>query len=177
MFLAIFGANFGAAVFTISWPRRRLRRASAAPATASRAGARSAAEALKTAVDLALPNGAALRVYTVARRFAHVPGASGDERGPHVPTEAEILREMLHTAVADLPAEARALPVFVRGFPDRELVEATRYGVDLLVLGSRAGGPVRRLLHHSVTSAVMREATCPVLISPHDVRAPLTALA
>lgn len=140
-------------------------------------GTRAAAEALRTAVDLALPNGAALRVYTVARRYAHVPGGDGDSRGPGVPTEAEVLRGMLHEAVADLPAEARALPVFLRGFAADELVEASEAGVDLLVLGSRGGGPLRRKLHHSVTSTVMRDAKCPVLISPTGVKAPVASLA
>jgi nucleotide-binding universal stress UspA family protein len=139
-------------------------------------GSSAAEEALKTAVELAVPNGAALRVYAVARKFAHVPGGDGDSRGPGVPTEAEILRETLHKAVAALPAEVRALPVFIRGFPDQELIKAAEYGVDLMVLGSRAGGPVRRLLHHSVTSTVMQYAKCPVLISPASVKAPTEAL-
>lgn len=139
-------------------------------------GTRASAEALKTAVELALPNGAALRVYTVARKYAHVPGGDGDNRGPGMPTEAEVLRGMLHEVVADLPAEARALPVFLRGFAAQELVEASTAGVDLLVLGSRGGGPLRRRLHHSVTSTVMQEAKCPVLISPTGVKAPVAAL-
>lgn len=140
-------------------------------------GTRASSEALKTAVELALPNGAALRVYAVARKYAHVPGGDGDSRGPGVPTEAEVLRRMLHEAVAGLPSEARALPVFMRGFAAQKLVEASDAGVDLLVLGSRGGGPLRRKLHHSVTSTVMRDAKCPVLISPAGVRAPVAALA
>jgi nucleotide-binding universal stress UspA family protein len=140
-------------------------------------GTHASKEALKTAVDLAISNGAALRVYTVARRYAHVPGGDGDSRGPGVPTEAEVMREMLHEAVAALPSEVRALPVFLRGFAAEELVEASEAGVDLLVLGSRGGGPLRRMLHHSVTSAVMQRAKCPVLISPAGVKAPAAALA
>ncbi|HET9185981.1 MAG TPA: universal stress protein [Solirubrobacterales bacterium] len=132
-------------------------------------------EALKTAVDLAVPNGAALRVYTVARKYAQAPG--GDGREPEVPTEAEVLRGMLHEVVATLPPEVRALPVFLRGFAADELVEASEAGVDLLVLGSRGGGPIRRLLHHSVTSAVIQRVKCPVLISPTGVKAPTAALA
>jgi nucleotide-binding universal stress UspA family protein len=139
-------------------------------------GTRASAEALKAAVELALPNGAALRVYTVARKYAHVPGGDDDNRGPGAPTEAEVMRGMLHEAVADLPSEARALPVFLRGFAAQELVEASEAGVDLLVLGSRGGGPVRRRLHHSVTSTVMQDAKCPVLISPTGVKAPTEAL-
>lgn len=139
-------------------------------------GTQASGEALKTAAKLALSNGAALRVYTVARRYAHVPGGDGDSRGPGAPTEAEVLRAMLHEAVVALPGEARALPVFLRGSAAEKLVEASGVGVDLLVLGSRGGGPLRRKLHHSVTSTVMREAKCPVLISPTGVRAPTEAL-
>ncbi len=140
-------------------------------------GSDAALEALRAAADLALANGAALRVYTIARRYAHVPGASGDERGPGVPTEAEVLRGMLNDAVNDLAAATRALPVFLRGFAADELVDATKLGVDLLVLGSRRGGPLRRKLHHSVTSAVMQRTGCPVLISPTGVTAARPALA
>jgi len=139
-------------------------------------GSFGAKQALETAVGLALPNGAALRVYTVAPTFAHLPGGDGDSRGPNVPTEAEVLRQLLHEAVAKLPAEVRALPVFIRGEPANELVKATAAGVDLLVLGGRGGGPLRRLLHHSVTSTVVREASCPVMISPTGVKAPTAAL-
>lgn len=139
-------------------------------------GTAAAGEALGLATELALRNGAALRVYTVARNYPHAPGASGDDRGPGVPTEAELLRERLHDAVADLPAEVRALPVFLRGFAADELIEAVHAGVDLLVLGSRGGGPVRRAFHRSVSSAVMHRARCPVLISPTGVKAPAAAL-
>ncbi|HEX3239541.1 MAG TPA: universal stress protein [Solirubrobacterales bacterium] len=140
-------------------------------------GSGAAEEALKTAVDLAIPNRAALRVYTVARKFPHVPGANGDSRGPGVPTEAEVLRGMLHEAVAELPSEARALPVFMRGFADDMVIEAVETGVDLLVLGSRAGGPLRRKAHHSITSSVIQRACCPVLIAPSGIKTPEAALA
>lgn len=137
-------------------------------------GTRAAGEALKIAADLAISNGAALRVYTVARNYAQLPGADGHNRGPNVPTEAEVLRQALHDAVADLPPEARAQPIFMRGFAATELIGAARLGVDLLVLGSREGGPIRRSFHHSVSNAVMAEASCPVLISPSGVTAPVS---
>lgn len=115
-----------------------------------------AEEALGTAAQLAVDSGAALRVYTVAPRHA----------------EPETLRAALHEAVSELPAEARALPVFLRGDPAEELVKASREGVDLLVLGSRDGGPLRRMLHGSVTSSVMLRVSCPLLISPAGVTSP-----
>jgi nucleotide-binding universal stress UspA family protein len=140
-------------------------------------GSRAAREALDMAVELAVPNGAALRVYTVARNFAHSPAANATGQTAGLPTEAEVLREQLHEAVAALPAEARALPVFLHGTPAVELIAAAEMGVDLLVLGARRGGPVRRALHGSVSSAVMLEASCPVLISPSGVKARQAALA
>lgn len=139
-------------------------------------GSRAAYEALDVATELAVANSAALRVYAVARRYAHPPAADASGHVPGVPTEAEALREQLHEAIAYLPAEARALPVFLRGIPATELIVAAELGVDMLVLGSRSGGPVRRALHGSVSSAVLQEATCPVLISPTGVKAPSAAL-
>jgi nucleotide-binding universal stress UspA family protein len=139
-------------------------------------GSRAAAEALRIAADLAAPNGAALRVYTVVRKYAQPPGTNAVGTGG-MPTEAEALNLALHDAVRDLPPEVRAQPVFIRGFPALELIDAVKLGVDLLVLGSRGGGPIRRAFHHSVSDAILAEANCPVLISPSGVRAPAPALA
>lgn len=130
---------------------------------------RAARTALATAADLALAGGAALRVYTVARR---TPGLHPDEsagRPTTAPSEAEALRQALQKAVAELPREARALPVFLRGDPATELIDAVANGVDILVLGSRAGGPIRRALQGSVTNAVLDMVHCPVLICPTAV--------
>jgi nucleotide-binding universal stress UspA family protein len=134
-------------------------------------GSHAAREALEAAVELALHNGAALRVYTVARNYTRPPAAGAGGQMPGLPSEAQALRDLLHDAVAGLPTEARALPVFLRGNPATELIGATEAGVDLLVLGSRPGGPLRRTLHSSISNAVTSEAICPVLICPAGVRA------
>ncbi|HWA54726.1 MAG TPA: universal stress protein [Solirubrobacterales bacterium] len=135
-------------------------------------GSTAAQGALDLATELALKAGAALRVYAVARKYATPPGADASGHVPGIPSEAEVLREQLHEAVACLPTEVRALPVFMRGAAAFELTRAIELGVDLLVLGSRPGGPMRRALHASVSSAVLLEARCPVLISPGRVSAP-----
>ncbi len=140
-------------------------------------GSPAAHRALDIAAELAIANGAALRVYAVARKYAHPPAADASGHVPGPPTEAESLREQLHEAVAYLPSETRALPVFLRGIAAIELIGAVELGVDLLVLGSRPGGPIRRTLHGSVSNAVLQEATCPVLISPVGVKAPQASLA
>jgi len=134
-------------------------------------GSHVAREALDAAVELALPNGAALRVYTVARNYAHPPTAAAGAQMPGMPSEAQALRDLLHETVAELPSEARALPVFLRGNPATELIRAVEVGVDMLVLGSRPGGPLRRTLHGSVSNTIIAETTCPVLICPAGVRA------
>jgi nucleotide-binding universal stress UspA family protein len=135
-------------------------------------GSHAADEALKIAANLAIHNGAALRVYTVALKRPQMPGGGGDPRGSGLPAEVEFLRQALHDAVAKLPPETRPLPVFMRGFAANELIDAAKLGVDLLVLGSRGGGPIRRTFRHSISNAVLAEASCPVLISPSGVEAP-----
>ncbi len=56
----------------------------------------------------------------------------------------------------------------IRGDPTRILVERSK-DLDLLVLGSRAYGPLRHVLLGSVSAHAMREAKCPVLVVPRGV--------
>jgi nucleotide-binding universal stress UspA family protein len=138
-------------------------------------GSAAAHGALELAADLATHNGAALRVYAVAPRITTHPGALQSQQ-PGTRSNAERLRDQLHDAVADLPSEARALPVFLWGAPSIELVAAAENGVDMMVLGSRGGRRMQRALG-SVAGTLMQEAPCPVLISPASVKAPTPALA
>jgi nucleotide-binding universal stress UspA family protein len=119
--------------------------------------------ALEEAGRLASKFGASLRVIGVATPVPAMGTAAaaqaGAEAGPDFQTQ-------LNDAVANLPPELRPLPVFERGDPVEKLLEAAEMGVDLLVLGSRGFGPVMRLLIGSVSSRVIREAPCPVLVVP-----------
>jgi nucleotide-binding universal stress UspA family protein len=119
--------------------------------------------ALDEAARLAAKFGGSLRVIGVATPVpAMGAGAAvqaGAEAGPDFQTQ-------LNNAVAELPPELRALPVFERGDPVQKLLEAAEMGVDLLVLGSRGFGPVMRLLIGSISSRVIRKAPCPVLVVP-----------
>jgi nucleotide-binding universal stress UspA family protein len=118
--------------------------------------------ALEEAAALAFKFGGSLRVIGVATpapAMAAAAAAQSADSGPDFQTR-------LNDAVAELPAELRALPVFERGDPVQKLLEAAEMGVDLLVLGSRGFGPVMRLLIGSVSSRVIREAPCPVLVVP-----------
>jgi nucleotide-binding universal stress UspA family protein len=119
--------------------------------------------ALEEAAKLALKFGGSLRVVGVGTPVPAMGAAAaaqaGAEAGPDFQTQ-------LNEAVAQLPPELRALPVYERGDPVQKLLEAAEMGVDLLVLGSRGFGPVMRLLIGSVSSRVIREAPCPVLVVP-----------
>jgi|SRR5829696_5052437 len=119
--------------------------------------------ALDEAAVLARKFGASMKVIGVMTPVpamgAAAAASAGAEAGPDFQTR-------LHEAVADLPTELRALPVFERGDPVTKLLEAAEVGVDLLVLGSRGFGPVLRLLIGSVSSRVIRGAPCPVMVVP-----------
>jgi nucleotide-binding universal stress UspA family protein len=53
----------------------------------------------------------------------------------------------------------------IRGDPSGVLIERSS-NLDILMLGSRAYGPLRHVLLGSVSARVMREAHCPVLVVP-----------
>jgi nucleotide-binding universal stress UspA family protein len=119
--------------------------------------------ALEEAARLASRFGASLRVIGVATPVPAMGAAAAAQAGAEAGPD---FQSQLNNAVAGLPPELRALPVFERGDPVRKLLECAEMGVDLLVLGSRGFGPVMRLLIGSVSSRVIREAPCPVLVVP-----------
>lgn len=81
--------------------------------------------------------------------------------------KAEVAERAEHAAT-DL---SDGVPVHTRtisGIPAEVLIERTNE-LDLLVLGSRAYGPLRHALLGSVSAMVMRRAHCPVLVLPRGV--------
>ena len=80
------------------------------------------------------------------------------------PREYE-LQTALDQAVSEPPAGVEAKQSLLHGDPPAELLGAAG-DLDLLVLGSRAYGPVRRTLLGSVSAEVMRSAPCCVLVLP-----------
>jgi nucleotide-binding universal stress UspA family protein len=118
--------------------------------------------ALDEAARLATKFGGSLRVIGV---IPPVPPAAA-AAAARVEVAGPDFETRLRDAVAELPPELRALPVIEHGDPVRKLIEDAGTGVDLLVLGSRGFGPLMRLLVGSVSSRVIREAPCPVLVVP-----------
>lgn len=74
-------------------------------------------------------------------------------------------RASVERAVAKLDPGPPVYTQTIRDDPCETLVEQSD-GLDLLVLGSRAYGPLRHVLLGSVSAPVMREAHCPVLVVP-----------
>ncbi len=132
---------------------------------------RQADAALRAATELALHEGAALRLIAV------VDGAGFGTFGVHGGFGhgyAEILGDLreetsacLTEALRALPPEVRAQGVLREGDVAAELVEQSQT-LDLLVAGSRGYGPLGRAILGGVSSRVVREAACPVLVIPDD---------
>ena len=144
--------------------------------------------ALRAAHALATRAGAALQVMTVI-----IPGSPGvpvgkansfrgldtvvviaDAEHPATLPLPESLRcqdagarATLAAVIAELPGVNRIAQQILLG-PDAAfmIIDAARDGTDLLVLGSRARGPLRRALLGSVSNQVIRRAPCPVLVMP-----------
>jgi nucleotide-binding universal stress UspA family protein len=92
---------------------------------------------------------------------AAVATAEGDRR--------KALEQALAAARPVLPA-VNSTETVTSGDPAGELVRiANENAVDLVVLGARGLGAVQRLLLGSVSEAVLRDASCAVLIAtrPH----------
>jgi nucleotide-binding universal stress UspA family protein len=75
----------------------------------------------------------------------------------------------LGEAVQRQPEDANARAAVLLNDPAQALIARSRE-VDLLVLGSRGKGPLAGIWAGSVSSRVIREAACPVLVVPRGVR-------
>jgi nucleotide-binding universal stress UspA family protein len=79
------------------------------------------------------------------------------------------LQLRLEHAVAEAPAKLDARGRVVVGSTSGSLRRAGRR-LDLLVLGSRGYGPVKRVLLGSVAGALLRAAPCPVVVWPRGAQ-------
>jgi nucleotide-binding universal stress UspA family protein len=104
---------------------------------------------------------AASWLSTVIRSYAgQAIAVSTLENETYAQTSASVER-----AVVELDPGTPVHTQTIKGDPCKVLVEQSD-GLDLLVLGSRAYGPLRHVLLGSVSAPVMREAHCPVLVVP-----------
>ena len=126
-------------------------------------GSPEARKAVEWAADLANRRGASLQVLAVHTQHLFGSVVAGGAYGTKTVNQmmAEELRAESEELASTLSAEARVL----RGDAGKTLVEHSEE-LDLLVLGSRGYGPIRSVLLGSVSSYVLRNAGCPVLVVP-----------
>lgn len=74
-------------------------------------------------------------------------------------------RDVLERAVAQVPADLSVEPRLLTGRPGHVLAEAAE-DLDLLVVGSRGYGPVRRVLLGSVAARLVHRAPCALIVLP-----------
>lgn len=127
--------------------------------------------ALANAVALAEKLSCSLAVFTVAEPVQYgyaVPFSVVDTRVLTQATRQQAERTLdraLERVPADLPVEHRLLT----GDP-ADLIANAAADFDLLIVGSRGYGPVRRALLGGVSAKLARAAECPLLVLPRQAR-------
>jgi nucleotide-binding universal stress UspA family protein len=133
--------------------------------------------ALRAAHGLATRTGATLHALMVIEppaamqgRFVSLPGVEPlvtIERAEALQRQDQAARAALDSALHELgDGAAIEQDVLFGTDPAAAILDAVGTSGALLVLGSRAYGPVRRTLTGSVSHAVVRHAPCPVLVTP-----------
>jgi nucleotide-binding universal stress UspA family protein len=125
-------------------------------------------EAVGHAAGLAARSGLPLTLYSVVGVHVDwfVPEAVRPEEET-VPAEVRSeYQEALDGALAGLPDGVQATGELLYGEVVDELSVVGERGADLLVCGSRGYGPVRRVLLGTVSAALVRQASVPVLVVP-----------
>ena len=124
------------------------------------------------AAELAEASGARLRLIAAVEplifpAFVNVP--AGDTYAEIIRARREMMERAVEEAVAALPPGVQAATRVVEGEPVEAIREAVEDGVDLLAVGSRGWGPVRRVLLGSASARLLRVAPCPVLVTPRGL--------
>jgi len=94
-----------------------------------------------------------------------MPGTSRDLYGDRVAYGNALIRTAIDQAVGQMPGDVAMEQQAFSGRPAVELASLAQGG-DLLALGSRRRGWLRRLAPGSVARACARRADCPVVIVP-----------
>ena len=135
-------------------------------------GSPGAEQSLRLADSIDWPADSTLRIASVIEpmlSFVGAPMAGGfDIPPPEVDAEITAYQqEQVTKAAESLRSDDRTVEgIVLRGRPATALVdEATRFGADLVMGGSRGHGTISRLLLGSVSAEVVDHAPCPVLVS------------
>lgn len=132
-------------------------------------GSEESREALRVAVELGEAARATLRLVAAAHPSTGDLFGWGYGGQVMAPTYKAVLEEALDRGVEEVPDELRPDRRLVTGAAAEALTGEVEQGADLLVVGSRGYGPVRRVLLGSVSGALVRSAPCAVLVVPRGV--------
>ena len=131
-------------------------------------GGKESRAALELAKDIVRLLDGTLEVVDVVAPASPFPVYPGAMVLPEAMEDVEeAVRAELDDAVA-ATGELSAVGVLPTGDPAEQLVLRSE-SLDMLVMGSRAYGPVRRVLLGTVAGRVVREAFCPVVVVPRGV--------
>lgn len=124
--------------------------------------------AIQRAAALGVAAGATLRVIHALQPVIAPPMAP--EESEQLTRELRASRERaLNRAAASVSQDLHAEPTLLVGDPVLVLEHEASRGLDLLVLGARGYGPLRRVLLGSVSTEVVCHSPCPVLVVPRSV--------
>ena len=139
-------------------------------------GSEEAALAAQSAADLAARTGSELHV-THVRKALQGGFVAGVDVGPVPPGYQELLdkeaKELLEAQLERMGEAGASVTEahLMSGRADEEIIfRAEQVGADLVVVGSRGLGGVRRALMGSVSDSVVRHAHCPVLVVRREGR-------
>jgi nucleotide-binding universal stress UspA family protein len=133
-------------------------------------GSPEAEAALRAAEALALEVDAALTVYCVVEPppvTGSVIAAGTGSEWPSV-TAKQHARQLLYFVKDHAPPDLRLETLLLHGGAAEQITRRARGTVDLLFAGSRGYGPLHRALVGSVSGALVRDAGCPVVITPRS---------
>jgi nucleotide-binding universal stress UspA family protein len=131
-------------------------------------GSPEADAALRAAEALALERTATLTVYCVVEPTPPCAGMIAAGTGAEWPSQAvrQRARKLLYAVRDDAPQGLKPQTQLLHGVPAEEIATRAHGAFDLLFAGSRGYGLLRRALLGSVSGALVRDAECPVVVTP-----------
>jgi nucleotide-binding universal stress UspA family protein len=140
-------------------------------------GSEEAALAAQSAADLAARTASELHVTHVGKALSQGGFVAGVDVGPLPTGSQELLdkeaKELLQAQLERMREAGASVTEahLMSGRADEEIIfRAEQVGADLVVVGSRGLGGVRRALMGSVSDSVVRHAHCPVLVVRREGR-------
>jgi len=131
-------------------------------------------EALKAATALAAKAGARLEVYSVIAPTAEFALFGGrDAQRAYTEAARESFGAALDRAVAQVGDTVAVTASLLEGDVVDALAGLDDRDVDLLVVGSRSYGPIRRVLLGGTSARLARRAACPLMVVPRCAGGPL----